>query len=405
MIPRRRQRTYRGIFLDILKFLLFSSKTDRNIVEVFEEELARYIEVKHVITTASGRFALQLLLEASGLPKGSKIVFPALTLNSLIQIVKKMGYNPIIVDVEKNTLNLNIEKLEEALSEHDCKAIIATHLFGNPCEIHKIEKLAEKYNVLIFEDCAHALGSRIEDIHVGNFGLGSIFSFETIKNLNTFGGGCIATNDDELNFQIRDWLKNLSPNYPAFFKKVLMAQILDIFLRSPFYDAAKRMMNHGTIKKLLTKRYLKFREANIPKPSLFNSGQAKLGLKMLKLIDHMNKRCEYIFNEYNKRLSHKIVFQSIKKGHISSYYIVVARIDIDPVLFCKMLSDRGIDIGFGHEIVDYIGNGNAEMSDVAYTLSKSIVQFPCFYQMNDKSVNKVIREVENVLEIDTAIVQ
>lgn len=397
MIPRRRHRTYKGEFFEILKFLFFR-KIGNEFIQQFENKLTRFIGVKHVIATASGRFALQLLFEESGLPKGCNIVFPALSLKSLINLTKKIGYNPVIVDVQKDSLNIDPDKLEIFMAKCDCSAIVATHLFGNPCDIHKIIYIAQKHNALVFEDCAHAFGSYIKNQHVGTFGSGAIFSFETIKNLNTYGGGCLATNSDELNSRVRQRMSIYKPNYLMFFKKVLVSYFLDIFLRSFLYKLVVRMLQSKKIKKTLIGFYLKLRNSSIPPPSLFNPIQAKLGLRKLDSIKLMNDACENIFMQYKQEFLTKISFQHIKNDSKSNYYIISGISEKTPEQLRKSLSYKDIDIGVGTEIVDFVGELNDPNYANAYNSLDSLFQLPCFYQMKRKQINKVIKSVNEIFE-------
>ena len=168
-------------------------------VNVFEQNLAKYINIKHCISCGNGTDALQIALMSLNLPKGSKIIVPAFTYIAPVEVIKFLGYELVFADVDINTFNLTVENIKVVFTS-DVKAIIAVHLFGQLCEIDKIYAFTQQNNIHLIEDNAQALGAE------KNISRNSIIttSFYPTKNLGAFGdGGAVFCNDDELAKQIR----------------------------------------------------------------------------------------------------------------------------------------------------------------------------------------------------------
>jgi len=172
-----------------------------------------YSNMKYSFLTGNGTSAIYLALKASGLPKGSKIAIPNISCPDPVYALIWAGYKPIFIDVNLEDYNMSVKSLENKLKEDkDIKGIIAIHLFGNACDIVKIQKLAKKYNCFLIEDCAQAFGNEIEEGKLGSFGDVSIFSFGKGKIIEIGHGGSIQTNNEELMENIKKEYKKL-PKY------------------------------------------------------------------------------------------------------------------------------------------------------------------------------------------------
>lgn len=177
-------------------------------VGLFQEELANYLGVKHVIGCANGTDALQIALLALDLKPGDEVITPDFTFISTVEVVALLGLNPILVDVDPNTFTIDIQKLEEAITPNT-KAIIPVHLFGQCANMDEIMRIAQMHNIYVIEDTAQALGADYyhSDGRVSKAGtIGTIgtTSFFPSKNLGCYGdGGALFTNDDALAAEIR----------------------------------------------------------------------------------------------------------------------------------------------------------------------------------------------------------
>lgn len=179
-------------------------------VKELEKSLAEYIGVKHCITCANGTDALTLMMMVWDIKVGDAIFVPDFTFFASGEVVSFEGATPIFVDVDRNTFNIDMLKLEESIQsvlnegKYAPKAIIAVDLFGLPANYVEIEKIANKYNLLVLEDAAQGFGGRIGDKKACSFGDAATTSFFPAKPLGCYGdGGAIFTNDDEVAKQLR----------------------------------------------------------------------------------------------------------------------------------------------------------------------------------------------------------
>ncbi|MFA6143775.1 MAG: DegT/DnrJ/EryC1/StrS family aminotransferase [Sulfuricurvum sp.] len=171
-------------------------------VSKFENEFASFCETKHCIGVASGLDALILSLDAFNFPKDSEILVPANTYIATILAIVRNGFNPVLVEPDIKTYNIDPNKIEEKITSKT-KAIIVVHLYGKSCNMNHIMDIAKKYNLEIIEDCAQAHGAMYKGQKVGAFGMGC-FSFYPTKNLGALGdAGAITTNNDDLEKKIK----------------------------------------------------------------------------------------------------------------------------------------------------------------------------------------------------------
>ncbi len=172
-------------------------------VTEFSGALAAWLPVKHVITTGNGTDALQIALMALGLKKGDEVITPDFTFIATAEVVALLGLTPVVVDVDKDTMNMNVEAVKRAITDKT-KAIVPVHLFGQCADMEPLLKIAEEHNLYIVEDACQAIGAeyifsdgtRKKAGTIGHIGCTSFFPS---KNLGCYGdGGAIFTDDDEL---------------------------------------------------------------------------------------------------------------------------------------------------------------------------------------------------------------
>lgn len=174
-----------------------------NEVHSFEEEFADFCGVKHCIGVANGLDALELIINAYGIGVGDEVIVPSNTYIASILAISANGATPILVEPDIETYNIDVGKIEEKISKRT-KAILAVHLYGQVCEMDKINDLAKKYNLKVIEDAAQAHGGIYNGKRTGNLGDAAGFSFYPGKNLGALGdGGAITTNDDKLALKLR----------------------------------------------------------------------------------------------------------------------------------------------------------------------------------------------------------
>ena len=172
--------------------------------ERFEKELAEYLGVKHISLFSNGTLALITALQALRIT-GEVITTPF----SFVATTHSLWWNnikPVFVDIEPNTFNLDASKIESAITPKTT-AILPVHVYGNPCEVEAIKKIADTYNLKVLYDACHAFGVKVNNESVLNFGDLSVLSFHATKVFNTFEGGAIVCHDETMKKRI-DFLKN-----------------------------------------------------------------------------------------------------------------------------------------------------------------------------------------------------
>lgn len=177
-------------------------------VKAFEQELAQYLNVKHVVACGNGTDALQVALMALGLKPGDEVITADFTFIATVEVIALLGLKPVLVDVDRETFNIDIQEIEKAVTP-STKAIVPVHLFGQCANMEAIMEIAAKHNLYVVEDTAQALGAEYRFSNgstkkAGTVGTIGCTSFFPSKNLGCYGdGGALFTNDDALAEQIR----------------------------------------------------------------------------------------------------------------------------------------------------------------------------------------------------------
>jgi dTDP-4-amino-4,6-dideoxygalactose transaminase len=168
----------------------------------FEAGFCKLTGAKQAIALNSATAGMHLTLSALDISAGDEVITPSLTFASTINMIALRGATPVFVDIDYGTLNINAVLIEEKITPKT-KAIIPVHFAGAPADMEKINELALKYDLIVIEDAAHAVGTYYKGIHAGGFGHAAIFSFHPIKNITTAEGGMITLNDDVLEKKLR----------------------------------------------------------------------------------------------------------------------------------------------------------------------------------------------------------
>lgn len=168
----------------------------------FEDSLAKYLSVKNAIATSNGTTALQLALAAVDIGHGDEVIVPNLTFAATANVVIHQGARPVLVDVGFDDWNIDLEDLASKVTAKT-KAIIVVHLYGVPCDIERICSYAKAKGILVIEDCAEAIGAKVNGRQVGTFGDFGCFSFFANKIITTGEGGLVCTNNSLLAKKIR----------------------------------------------------------------------------------------------------------------------------------------------------------------------------------------------------------
>ncbi|MFH0861097.1 MAG: DegT/DnrJ/EryC1/StrS family aminotransferase [Candidatus Altiarchaeota archaeon] len=181
--------------VDCIKTNWISSKG--KYIEEFENKFSKYCGVKHGVTTTNGTTALHLAISSLGIGKGDEVIMPTFTMIATAFAVTYTGAKPVFVDSEPETWNVDVEKIEEMIT-NKTKAIMPVHIYGHPCDMDSISDIADDNDLYVVEDAAEAHGAEYKGRKVGGLSDIGCFSFYANKIITTGEGGMVVTNDEEL---------------------------------------------------------------------------------------------------------------------------------------------------------------------------------------------------------------
>ncbi|WP_404273647.1 UDP-4-amino-4-deoxy-L-arabinose aminotransferase [Yersinia similis] len=166
-----------------------------------ETDFCQTFGCKHAIAVCSATAGMHITLMALGIGPGDEVITPSQTWVSTINMIVLLGAEPVMVDVDRDTLMVNTADIEAAITSNT-KAIIPVHYAGAPCDLGGLRQISQRHGIPLIEDAAHAAGTRYGDQWIGEQGT-AIFSFHAIKNITCAEGGLVATDDDELADKVR----------------------------------------------------------------------------------------------------------------------------------------------------------------------------------------------------------
>jgi len=389
-ISRRTTAHYKGELKDISRLILRGELKEGTYIKQFEERFAKYVGVKYAITVASGRLGLFLILDTLSLDKDSEVIMPSYTHESVPATVKMLGLEPIFVDIDRNTHNIDHDLIEGKIGQKT-RAIIATHLFGRPCDISRIMEIAHRYKLIVIEDCAQSIGAAYNAQRVGSFGKAAYFSFGITKPLNTFGGGMITTDDYELYQKIKNkisdfeyvrvlsLMKNVAISYclrlitrPFIFSLLIFPQLLLLSLFN------KDMINlyNKTVKSAINFGKAKVKYTNM---------QALVGIAQLSNFDAANEKCIRNAKLLKRCLDKQITILKDDGTAKPVYYffVVVAK---DITALSKKLLVKGIDTGkyIMNDCAAIYGKGAA--CPVSGDALENNLQIPIYPELDERGI-------------------
>ncbi len=343
-------------FLNVLVFLggLFKKKNKELHIRRFENSFKEYSRTANAIAVSSGKIALYLCLKALNFKKGTEIILTAYTVSEVADIIVLCGLKPVFIDIDPDTGNMDDSLIESRINSRT-RALLMTHMYGNPCDVDKITELCQRHGIVLIEDAAQALGAEYKGRKAGTFGKVGYFSFGFLKNLNTLGGGMIISNDDLLAERIRQENSRFSgASTVKLMRRLVLVYALNIFTNPIFFTVCvypllrlfpenKRRSLHqvfaGKKLKAVDLEKLKYR---------FSYLQAGLGLRQICRIESQNEkriRNADLYNEAFKfPIAPKIFFQ--REGCRNIYLNYVIRVKKRDILAEKLFA-KGIDIGQG----------------------------------------------------------
>jgi len=275
-------------------------------VKKFEDMFSSLYYKKKALSVSSGTTGLHIALAALGLKNGDEVIVPNFTFAAAINSILYVNAKPVIVDIDKNKWTIDINEIKKNITKKT-KAIIAVHIYGNPCELGDLVKICKKQSIFLIEDCAEAIGSKYKNKYVGTFGDCGVFSFYANKTISTGEGGMV------------------------------------IFKNKKIYNHAKVLRDHGMSRK---KRYyhehigFNYRMTNL---------QAAIGLAQLENFKKIIERKIEIAKIYKKKLEKykNIIFQKDEKKSVNTFWAVGILIKYKKISYSlieKKMKEAGVEI-------------------------------------------------------------
>ncbi|WP_305553854.1 DegT/DnrJ/EryC1/StrS family aminotransferase [Methanobrevibacter sp. V74] len=242
----------------------------------FQEKLKEFLSVDNIELFVNGHSSLEVAIKALNLT--GEVITTPFTFASTIQAIVNNGLTPVFADVDKEYYNLNPDNIEELITDKT-SAIMPVHVFGNPCDVDKIEKIAKKHDLKVIYDAAHAFGVKINDNPIASYGDISMFSFHATKVFNTIEGGALIYDDPELEYKFKS-IKNfgITPDKEEI-------QFLGINAKMNEFEAAMGLINLNHIEEAIAKRKIIYEKYLECLSGLENEGVIKV-LRPMKNVDY-----------------------------------------------------------------------------------------------------------------------
>ncbi len=378
-IPYGKQFIDEDDIKEIVEVLKSDFITQGNKVPEFEKKLANYCGTKYAVVFNSGTSALHGAYFALGLSKDDEFITTPITFAATANAGLYLGAKPVFVDVEPDTGNIDINKIEEKITEKT-KLISVVHYAGHPVYLEKIKQIADKYGLKVIEDACHALGAKYKGEKIGNckYSDATVFSFHPVKHITTGEGGAVLTNDREI------------------YEKLLMFRNHGItkdkskFLNNPDGEWYYEMQFLG----------YNYRMTDI---------QSALGISQLKKLDKFVEKRRKIAKIYNEAFKNNSYFDiPVEKDYaFHSYHLYSIRLKDEykekkREIF-ENLKKEGIGVQvhyipvYLHPYYQKLGykKGICPNAEDFYTRQISIPIYPA---MNDEDINFVIEKVWKVFK-------
>jgi len=189
------------------------------VVEELEQKIATYCEAKYAVGVSSGTDALLISLMAAGIKEDDEVITTPFTFFATAGSISRLGAKPVFVDIEPDTFNIDTKQIEENITRKT-RAILPVHLYGQCVDMDPVLDLAQKYNLVVIEDAAQAIGSEYKGRRAGSMGDYGCFSFFPTKNLGGFGdGGMVTMNSEELYEQVK--ILRVHGSHPKYYHKMI----------------------------------------------------------------------------------------------------------------------------------------------------------------------------------------
>jgi dTDP-4-amino-4,6-dideoxygalactose transaminase len=397
MIARRAANFYLGEAGDVIRFLTGRRPRAEDLIAQFERRFAEYVGVAFATATCTGRYGLGLILRHLAVGPDDEIIVPAYTLADLLDVACDAGFRPVAADIDPRTFNLDPADVARRIKPCT-RAILATHLFGAPCDIKAVLALARPRGVKVIEDCAHAAGACLRGRRVGVFGDAAFFSFEVIKPINAFGGGMVTTNDEALARAVAEEVRRLPARPWTTLRRLALALADEAFLRSPLFGPAAALLADPRARPALSALYWLAHRGARPRRAHLGPLQALLGLRQLAALDRRNAERRRRAQAMTALLRGAVTPQEIPPEAESTayFYVALAPGDAEPVR--RRLVEMGVDAGTGAEVTDdCAARLGQDDCPVAADVFRRAIQLPIHQRLTDGDMRRVAAAVRRAV--------
>ena len=221
--------------IKLLKNLINAKDENKKVLDdEFINLFKKKIGSGYALTFGAGRMAFFYLLKKLNYSEGKDILLPGVTCSVMVNAVLKAGLNPIFYDIDENSLGSSLTEIKKMITQNTC-LVVAQHTYGIPCKIDEIKNYCNKNNIFLLEDCSLSYGSKYKDIFLGNFGDASLFSFDRSKTINTFTGGLLYTNDNNLYDKLNENYSSIPDLNKKKQLKIYRRILLECLLNNPYF--------------------------------------------------------------------------------------------------------------------------------------------------------------------------
>lgn len=377
---------YRGLAEEINNVVLEVLSSGNYImgesVSKFEKSFSEYLGIEHSISVASGSDALSIALKTLGIGKDDEVITTPYTFFATAESISAIGATPVFVEVERESFNLAVDKIEEKITSAT-KAIIPVHIFGQSADMEEIIKLAKKHNLYVIEDACQAIGAQYKNKKIGTLGDIACFSFFPTKNLGCVGdGGMIVTNNKKLAI-IAKALRNHGSGENGYNAYKIMGN-----------ETAENIPNNEVT-------LSKYHNYLIGFNSRLDALQAEILSTKLKYIDKWNDARREHANFYNKHIDNKnvtIPFEKHDRKHVYHMYILQSE---DRNRIIEYLNQRGIATGIYYPVPLHLQKVYGKLGykegdiPIAEYLSQRAFAIPIFPELTEKQRTYIVEVINN----------
>jgi len=408
-IPRQRIRLPKSAWLSAIGSMLRGDLWEGPEIARFESAFAEAIGAAEAVAVPSGRAGFRFLFDGLQLEAGGEVICSAFGYPIVPFLVKSLGYDLKFVDCEMQTLGMDPDALAASISDRT-QAVIATHLYGVPCQIQAIAETCDARGAALIEDCAHCFGASVGTQKVGTFGAAGCFSFETSKVINTMGGGMVTVRDTDLGQRVRDAGNKEPRNGLRWLAKRLFKTSFEAAVTNPLlfnlcvYPALRLAPRGQNGEDRFASGYHGDEVSMAGKMGRYTNYQARLGLKQMQGAANLNDRRTSNAERLIDQLQDQVVFQKPVGSDVEANYMLVTALLPNLHDVAAKLLRAGVDTKHLYMRDCSRMFENAEDFPNAARAEREALHLPAHPQLSHAQIDAVAAKVAAVVsELDMAL--